>query len=145
LTRNTTHPVLWFSEYHHSLHTLLFAIVIAVGGACFARQRWKSALLCFIGFHLHLLEDLVGSRGPAGDQWPIPYLAPFSSSVQLTWGGQWALNAWPNFLITFALLVATFYLAWWKGLSPMEMISMRADQTFVRALRARFPDKGARA
>ncbi|HYX52603.1 MAG TPA: hypothetical protein VE783_04080, partial [Candidatus Limnocylindrales bacterium] len=24
LTRNTAHPLLWFSEYHHSLHTLAF-------------------------------------------------------------------------------------------------------------------------
>jgi hypothetical protein len=27
LTRNTSHPLLWFSEYHHSLHTLAFALV----------------------------------------------------------------------------------------------------------------------
>ena len=26
LTRNTSHPLLWFSEYHHSLHTLAFAL-----------------------------------------------------------------------------------------------------------------------
>ena len=27
LTRNTSHPLLWFSQYHHSLHTLAFAFV----------------------------------------------------------------------------------------------------------------------
>src|SRR6476646_9479948 len=27
LTRNTSHPLLWFSQYHHSLHTLAFALV----------------------------------------------------------------------------------------------------------------------
>src|SRR6476661_10576573 len=26
LTRNTSHPLLWFSQYHHSLHTLAFAL-----------------------------------------------------------------------------------------------------------------------
>jgi hypothetical protein len=46
------------------------------------------------------IGDLVGSRGPAGYQWPIPYLLPFSNSWHWTWKGQWALNAWPNILIT---------------------------------------------
>src|ERR1051326_32681 len=27
LTRHTSHPLLWFSQYHHSLHTLAFALV----------------------------------------------------------------------------------------------------------------------
>jgi hypothetical protein len=27
LTRNTSHPLLWFSAYHHSLHTLGFALI----------------------------------------------------------------------------------------------------------------------
>src|SRR5438309_11510647 len=27
LTRNTSHPLLWFSQYHHSLRTLLFALI----------------------------------------------------------------------------------------------------------------------
>src|SRR6476646_9225198 len=27
LTRNTSHPLLWFSQYHHSLHTLAFALL----------------------------------------------------------------------------------------------------------------------
>ena len=102
-------------------------------------QKWKTALLCFVGFHLHLLEDLVGSRGPDGDQWPIPYLAPFSSALSLIWRGQWYLNAWPNFLITVALLVATLYLAWARGYSPLEIVSVRVDGEFVGALRNRFP------
>ncbi len=28
-------------------------------------------LLVLFSFHLHLLGDLVGARGPDGDQWPI--------------------------------------------------------------------------
>src|SRR5882672_7484615 len=27
LTRNSSHPLLWFSQYHHSLHTLAFALL----------------------------------------------------------------------------------------------------------------------
>ena len=76
LTRNSSHPLLWFSRYHHSLHNLLFAIAIALLALFLAKQKWKTAGLCFLGFHLHLLEDFLGSRGPDGDQWPIPYLAP---------------------------------------------------------------------
>src|SRR5260370_35136452 len=26
LTRNSAHPLRWFSDYHHSLHTLVFAV-----------------------------------------------------------------------------------------------------------------------
>src|SRR4051794_39532823 len=32
LTRNTSHPLLWFSQYHHSLHTLAFALVCTLAG-----------------------------------------------------------------------------------------------------------------
>jgi inner membrane protein len=139
LTRNTSHPLFWFSQYHHSLHTLVFAVVVSVFAAALARQaRWKTALLCCIGFHLHLLADLLASRGPDGDQWPIAYFAPFSS-VQFAWSGQWMLNAWPNFAITIALAIATLYLAWLKGYSPVAMVSRDADSALVRALRQRLP------
>jgi inner membrane protein len=139
LTRNSSHPLLWFSLYHHSLHNLAFAVVIALLAFALSEQKWKTAWLSFAGFHLHLLEDLLGSRGPDGDQWPIHYLAPFSSALSLSWRGQWYLNAWPNFLITLALLAVTLYLAWARGYSPVEMVSERADREFVAALRRRFP------
>ena len=143
LTRNSSHPLLWFSRYHHSLHNLAFAVVIGLLAFVLAEQRWKTAALCLLGVQLHLFEDLLGSRGPDGDQWPIPYLAPFSSRVNLTWHGQWALNAWPNFVITLALLGLTFYLAWRRGYSPLEMISRRADREYIDALRRRFPQAAA--
>jgi inner membrane protein len=143
LTRNSSHPLLWFSQYHHTLHNLAFAVFITLVAFCLAQRKWKTAALCFLGFHLHLLEDLLGSRGPDGDQWPIPYLAPFSSVLSWTWRGQWSLNAWPNFAITLVLLGVTLYLAWVRGYSPLEMVSQRADQAFVTALRRRF--QGARA
>jgi len=138
LTRNSPHPLLWFSRYHHSLHNLAFALVIAALAFMLSEQKWKAGLLCFLGFHIHLLQDLLGSRGPDGDQWPIPYLAPFSSAMNLTWHGQWSLNAWPNFVITIALLSVTLYWAWARGYSPLEMISRKTDGEFVSALRGRF-------
>jgi len=139
LTRNSAHPLLWFTLYHHSLHTLAFSLVVAAVAFALARQRWKTAFLALLSFHLHLFEDVLGSRGPDGYQWPIPYLLPFSHSLQLAWRGEWALNAWPNVALTVALLLGTLWLAWRRGFSPLEMISTRADAAFVAALRRRFP------
>jgi len=173
LTRNTSHPLLWFSEYHHSLHTLAFALVCTLVGYLIAGPLSRSrtfarfapisdftfgpailgpqpsirrspshprltALLVFISFHLHLLCDLIGARGPDGDQWPIPYLKPFSNSIQLTWHGQWALNAWQNFVITSIFLLATFWIAWRYGSSPVELISQPANLALTQTLRQRF-------
>jgi hypothetical protein len=98
---------------------------------------WLTALLVFLSFHLHLLCDLVGARGPDGYQWPIPYLKPFSSALQLSWHGQWFLNAWQNFLITGTLLAASLWIAWKYESSPLELVSANANQTLVRALRRR--------
>jgi len=139
LTRNSAHPLLWFSLFHHSLHNVTFAAFIAAIAFALAAQKWKTALLALLSFHLHLFEDVLGSRGPDGDQWPIPYLAPFSSSLQFTWSGQWSLNAWQNIVITVVLLMITLWLAWSRGFSPLEMVSKRADNALVKTLRRRYP------
>ena len=140
-TRNSAHPLDWFSRYHHQLHSLPFAIAVALACFVLSRYRWMTAMLAFMSFHLHLLEDVLGSRGPDGYQWPIPYLAPFSQAAQIMWSGEWQLNAWPNFAITIGLLLLTFYLAWRRGFSPLEMISEKADQAFVKTLRRRIPHR----
>jgi hypothetical protein len=70
ITRNSAHPLLWFSEYHHALHTLWFATVVALLATTVATHKWKTAGLAFLAFHLHLLCDLAGSRGPDGYTWP---------------------------------------------------------------------------
>ena len=156
LTRHTSHPLLWFSQYHHSLHTLAFALVCtfaayliagplanftfgpSIKGSPLPTRPWLTAFLVFVSFHLHLLCDLIGARGPDGDQWPIPYLKPFSNALQLTWHGQWALNGWQNFVITGFLLLATFWLAWKHATSPLELFSQSANQAFTHTLRNRF-------
>ncbi len=154
LTRNSAHPLRWFSDYHHSLHSLAFAVVVMFAALLFVWPKhsadmpqnqakiprpWTTALLAFLSFHLHLLCDLAGSRGPDGYTWPIPYLMPFSNALQLSWQGQWPLNGWQNIVITAILLLATLLLAWKKGTSPFEFISQRANQAFVAVLRNRFP------
>jgi phosphoglycerol transferase MdoB-like AlkP superfamily enzyme len=139
ITWNSTHPLAWFTLYHHQLHNLTFGLFVA--SVCFAvaNHRLMTGLLALLSFHLHLIEDLLGARGPDGYQWPIPYLLPFSHAAQLTWKGQWALNAWPNFAITFFLLLTTLYLARSRGHSPLEMVSTHADEALVATLRRRFP------
>jgi inner membrane protein len=127
------------SLYRHSLHNVTFAAAIAAVAFALAAQKWRVALLALLSFHLHLFEDVLGSRGPDGDQWPIPYLAPFSSSLQLTWRGEWGLNAWENIVITIGLLMITLWLAWSRGFSPLEMVSERADRALVKTLRRRYP------
>lgn len=139
-TRDSQHPLTWWSDYHHILgHNIGFGLLVTAIGFAVATQRRKTAALVFLSFHLHLLGDLVGARGPDGYQWPIPYLLPFSNAWHLTWQGQWALNAWPNFVITGLALAVTLFLAWKRGYSPLEMLSTRADKTFIETLRQRFP------
>ncbi|OFV98771.1 MAG: metal-dependent hydrolase [Acidobacteria bacterium RIFCSPLOWO2_02_FULL_61_28] len=139
LTRNSEHPLELWGRFHHVLaHNLGFGLGVGVAAFALSRRRWVAASLALLSFHLHLAGDLVGARGPDGDQWPIPYLSPFSQDWQLTWTGQWALNAWPNFVITGALLLLAFYLAWRRAFSPLELVSSRADRAFVKTLRDRF-------
>lgn len=138
-TRNSDHPLLWWSEYHHVLGHNLGAGVVVTGAALAFTRRWRVALLSAATFHLHLLGDLVGARGPDGAQWPIPYLLPFSSSMQWTVPWQWALNAWPNVALTIVLLAYMFGYAWARGRSPLELVSLPANDALVRALRRRFP------
>jgi inner membrane protein len=140
LTSQTQHPLHWWTDYHHTLgHNILAAAVVTVVGALLGSSRPSTAFLACLTFHLHLLCDVIGARGPDGDQWPIPYLLPFSSSVQWTWHGQWALNAWQNIAITVAAIVATFLLARRRGYSPLEMVSTKANDVFVQTIRKRFP------
>jgi membrane-bound metal-dependent hydrolase YbcI (DUF457 family) len=140
-TRGSDHPILWWSRFHHVLgHNLIFATLVAVAaGLLVPRRRAWSAALAFVAANAHFLCDLVGSRGPDGSQWPIPYLFPFSDRLELVWSGQWELNAWPNVVFTLLLLVITFALAWRRGYSPLSLVSPRADATFVSALRRRWP------
>ena len=139
LTEQTAFPLLWYSKYHHVLcHNLGFGLLLAVTAILFGIRRWMTAFLVLVVFHLHLLGDLVGSRGPDGYQWPIPYWTPFSDGWKLMWTGQWELNAWPNVLITALLLAATIYIARRKGCSPLEMVSKRADSAFVSILRRQY-------
>ena len=76
LTRDSDRPLLWFSEYHHVLfHNVGFCIVAVLLGLALGKHRLMTGFLCLVVFHLHILGDLVGARGPDGSQWPIPYFS----------------------------------------------------------------------
>jgi hypothetical protein len=139
-TRNSERPLHLWGKFHHVLsHNIGFAIVVTIVSYFLAKNRKIiTAILVWISFHLHLLGDLVGARGPEGYHWPVPYLLPFSNNWQLAWKGQWALNAWPNFIITGVALCCTFFLAWKRNFSPLEMISPKADKLFTNTLHKRF-------
>ncbi len=139
LFKNPDRPLQFWTKFHHVLgHNLGLGILAALIAFSLSQRRVTVALLSFFIFHVHLFCDLIGARGPEGYQWPIPYLLPFSDMWQLTWSGQWALNAWPNFVITGITLFLVFIIAWRWGHSPLEIVSTRLDGGFVKALRARF-------
>jgi hypothetical protein len=139
LTKHSSHPLAWFSQYHHVLgHNLGFGLLVTLVALLVAHRSWRTAGMAFLAFNIHLFCDVVGSRGPDGYQWPIPYCLPFSSRGEVTWQHQWALNAWPNFVITAVAVLLTIYLAWFRGFSPVEIFSMKGDRAFIAALRQRF-------
>ncbi len=89
--------------------------------------------------HLHLLCDLVGSRGPSSeDVWPLEYLAPFSDAWTLAWSGQWALNAWPNVVFVVVLIGYGFARAIAAGESPVGLFGRRADAAFCATVQRRW-------
>jgi len=139
-SKNSEYPLELWGKYHHVLtHNIGFAILVTLCSLAIAKKRkYMTALLVWISFHLHLFGDLVGARGPEGYQWPIPYLLPFSNTWQLAWKGQWALNAWPNLVITAIAIISTLFLAWKKSYSPIEIISQKADNAFIEILHIRF-------
>ena len=127
----------YYQRYHHFLsHGLFGAAIITALLAAFARRRARVALLAFAVFHLHLLCDLAGSRGPSPeDLWPIFYFGPFSKDPMWIWKGQWALDAWPNRLLTAALFCGSLWLGARLGHSVVGLFNRRADATFVAVLR----------
>ena len=130
----------WYDRFHHSLtHGLPAAIACTALFAAFARDRIRAAVLVFASFHLHLLGDLLGSRGAdVRAIWPIQYLAPLSDAMTVEWSGQWPLTSWQNTTITVTLMGYALMLAVQRGYSPVSLFSDKADAVFIHTLRNRF-------
>jgi hypothetical protein len=131
-----------YSQYHHVLaHNVFFGLLLAAIVYILSKKKALTAFLVMISFHIHLLGDFLSGRGPDGTIWTISYFFPVLGDIQYSWSGQWELNAWPNIVITAALLLLTFYLAWKRGFSPVSIFSLNADRAVIETLRNRFPNQ----
>ena len=130
-------PTHYYAQFHHYwLHGIFGAALITLTLTLFAQQRGRVALVGLLLFHLHLLCDLVGSRGPTPeDLWPIFYLGPFDKDPMWIWKGQWRLDGWPNRLVSVGAFITTLAVALRTGHSFVGVFSRRADQVFVGVLR----------
>ncbi len=135
----------FYADYHHLLlHGLLASLLVPILFALLARQRKPLVFaLSFVAMHLHILGDLAGSRGPDGYQWPIKYLYPFDPLFELTWSGQWELNAWQNVAITLTMLALALWRGAIKRYSFVEVISAALDRAFFQILARRWPPRDA--
>jgi hypothetical protein len=134
----------WHHVYGHGLPAVL---AIAAVAALVAVNRRRTALLAFLAANLHLACDLLGSRGiRPQDVWEISYLSPMSDALHFTWSGQWPVVSWQNTTISAALLLLAVVVTIWRGVSPVGLVSARADGAVVAALRARWAGlRGARS
>lgn len=130
----------WYAVYHHFLfHGLFGALVTTAIARAAGVRRPQALLLVFFTFHLHLLCDLVGARGPARyDIWPIHYFGPFTRAGMLWWSHQWPLNGWINFVITTTLLIWILGRAVVRGASPVSLLNLKLDEIVVTTLRRRW-------
>jgi len=128
---------LLYEHYHHYLlHGLFGGVLIALLLACFARRKWRVAILALVVFHIHLLCDFIGSRGPEPeDLWPLFYYGPFSKDLMWIWKGQLRIDAWPLRIFSVGLFVWALWLAVPRGYSFVGVFSRRLDEKFVRVLR----------
>ena len=126
----------YYQQYHHLLlHGWPGAIVVSALLTCFARQRMQVAVMCLVVFHLHLLCDLIGSRGPGpNDLWPICYSEPLFRHPIWFWKGQWKLDGWQNQTIFVVIFGASLLVAVKKGYSFVEILGSRLDSVFVKVL-----------
>ena len=130
----------YYQTYHHLLmHGWPAAIVVSILFALYAQRRPQVLLLCLLTFHLHLLCDLIGSRGPTvGDLWPICYSEPMFRHPIWFWKHQWKLDGWQNQTIFIMLFLAALWLAIKRGYSFVEVINSRLDSIFVGVLQKWF-------
>ena len=127
----------FYARYHHVLcHGWPAAIVLCGLLTFFARERWRTFALCLLTFHLHLLCDFLGSRGPSpSDLWPICYSEPVFRYPIWFWKNQWKLDGWQNQLVFLAIFIISLKRAISSSSSVVEIFSNRADHVFIKVLR----------
>jgi len=130
----------WYTGFHHHfLHGVLGAVLLALLAAGFAKRRLPVLFWGFVMVHIHLVCDLLGSRGPGpADFWPIHYLAPVSAELTLYWRHQWPLDAWQNVLTTVLLIAFAVQRTISAGRSPVSLFSQRVHLAVTDTLRRRW-------
>jgi len=138
-----SHGAIYYQQYHHWLaHGIAGGVAIAALMACFAQRRWNVFILALAVFHLHLICDLLGSRGPSPhDLWTIFYLGPFSRHWELLWPYQWPLDGWQNRIIGCTLFLTSLWMARRDGHSFLGVFNRRADAAVVSVLQKWFPPR----
>jgi len=124
---------LYFQYHHYVGHSIFSALFISTLATLFAKsQKIVVFLLSFFVVHVHIFCDLIGSKGPDGYQWPIYYLHPLNSKYELTWAGQWELNAWQNKVIMLFLLLGCVYYAVTKKITFLEVFSSKLNSEIFK-------------
>jgi hypothetical protein len=129
-------PTQYYARYHHYLlHGAFGAVLIAGLLACLARRKLRVVVVALVLFHLHLLCDLAGSRGPAPeDLWAIYYAGPFDRDPMWLWKGQWRLDGWQNRIIGVTVFVYALWRAPVVGHSVVGVFNRRVDAVLVGVL-----------
>ena len=130
-------PTQYYAQFHHYwLHGIFGAALITLTLTLFARDKLRVAIVALFLFHLHLLCDLVGSRGPSPeDLWPIFYFGPFDKDPMWLWKGQWQLDGWQNRIVFVIAFAAAIFVAVRDGHSVVGVFNRRADRAVMAVVR----------
>ena len=123
----------YYFEYHHVVgHNVFAGIFLSVLVYLLSvKQRSLAAILAFGVVQLHVLCDLIGSKGPDGYNWPICYLYPISETLKLSWSGQWQLNAWQNLVIAALAFSACIFYVHTRAITVFELCGQKLDAAAV--------------
>lgn len=123
----------YYIQYHHFLgHSIFSAICLSTLASMLAKeQKLRVWVLALLVVHIHIVCDIVGSKGSDGHQWPIYYLYPVAPAFGLTWEHQWELNAWQNLVIIGTLFCISGYYAATKQITFLEVFSRRLDKEAI--------------
>lgn len=119
---------LYWDYHHYAGHNLFFGLILSAVFTAFSSRRPLALVAYLACFHLHLLLDYIGS----GPGWMIHYLWPASDYGIRTDLG-WPLDSWQNRVAFFLLLAMTVGIAYWKRITPLELLAPRIDRWLTNA------------
>lgn len=128
-------PVAYMNWHHTFGHNVFLGAAVAAAAAWGHRaeppaRRALAAGLVALAFASHLLSDMKLSAYPIVAFWPL-------SREEYEFPDNLALVAPINTHLVYASAVLTALLAWWKGVTPLDLISPRLDRIFLNFFRRR--------